>query len=152
MKKFLIAVLALIMALVSLGCSNKQKEAYESALQYAAENDYLIAYELLEDCLDYKDSEYWYNEYKYAYAMDLLGFSDQFSNPKIQDMYDLELFTINMWRTTGNEYYIIEKNYLEAYKEARVLLYELQESGYGKNVDYLIEIVEPEIVRGENLK
>ena len=35
---------------------------------------------------------------------------------------------------------------------ACVISVEKQESGYGKNVDYLIEIVEPEIVRGENLK
>lgn len=159
-KTIIASCIAAILVLVSsifvfdlpLNIFKNKKEIYESALSYAEKEDYLIAYELLEECLNYRDSQELCYEYKYAYAMDLLGFADQFHNPKIQDNYDLTLYTVKVLEERGDEYFIIENNYLEAFKDAKKLLIELNEIGYGKNVEYLIELVEPEIVRGENLK
>ena len=139
MKKVLVGILALIMVLGLVGCSNEKQENYEKAIAYAEEGDFMLAVELMEKALDYKDSNELLLEYKYAYAIHLLGFRDQFDYPSIQNKTNLTLLS---------EMFGMSEEYYENYKKAYTLLEELQKSGYGKNVDYLLEITGNALAKG----
>ena len=52
--------------------------------------------------------------------------------PEIQENYDMQTIA----KTLGEE-----KEYLEDYKKAYKLLKELRDDNYGKNVEYLMELI-----------
>ena len=88
MKKVLIGILALIMVLGLVGCSDEKKENYEKAISYAEDGDYFLAIEVMENALGYNDSNELLLEYKYAYAVNLTGYNNQFVMPEVQNKTD----------------------------------------------------------------
>lgn len=112
---------------------------YNMAVEYAGKCDYMVAVDFLEKCSEYEDSAELMLEYKYAYAMHLIGFVDQFEDPSIQDDYSL----MTIGSAIG-----LDAKYMEQYQEALLILNELHEQNYGKNVEFLMEIVGADIARG----
>ena len=105
---------------------------YEKALKYAKEQDFMLALELMENASGYQDSDILIQEYKYAYAMHLVGFRDQFDYPEIQEKFDLKPLVL--------EFGMTEEKY-EKHMTAYKMFEELYESGYGKNTEFLRDIV-----------
>ena len=133
MKKILYVFLVCVMCLGMCACgAANSEEWYNKAKSYAENDDYMLAVEMMEKAGNYKDSKILLNEYKYAYAMDLIGFMNQFEAPEIQESYDLH---------TIASLIDAEEEYFDDYKKAYNLLKELRNDGYGKNVEYLMELI-----------